>query len=84
MPIYEYDLKNIRTNYTVEVVYRRIKYLATSMVLPGDDGAKHGTISPEVFRTPVDCGSDMKFTIKPDRCFRVLDVKVTIAGGDPV
>lgn len=84
MPRYEYVLEEIQTNYIVEVKYIKTKYLVSSMVAPGDDRVAHGTISPELFRNPVECMKSIEFTMTPESCYWIDDVEVTQDFGDPV
>jgi hypothetical protein len=81
---YKYTLKSVKVNYTVTLVYKRTKYLVTSLVKNGEDGKPHGTITPALFQQPVDCGSSMKFVIQPDPGYRLYNLEVSINNGDPI
>ncbi|MFC1713620.1 FlgD immunoglobulin-like domain containing protein [Candidatus Poribacteria bacterium] len=83
-PEYQYGLSDIRTNYTIEVVYSVREVRLATRVLPGDDGVEHGSISPGYSGEMVRCGEAMEFAITPDPCFWLDKMVLSIDGGDPI
>ncbi|MCP4344513.1 MAG: hypothetical protein GY795_03180 [Desulfobacterales bacterium] len=67
--ITEYTFADVRANHKIEVFFEKNKYPNETVVGEG------GSISPSG-STTVECGASQRYTITPDPCYHIVDVKI--------
>jgi len=69
-PLTKYTFHNVNANHTIEAIFGQVP----PDTITASAGA-HGTISP-IGVAPYDCDATVTYTITPDVCFKISDVRV--------
>lgn len=77
-PVVNYTFTDVQTNHTIHAIFNQVPpFTITATAGPGGAVTPAGSVQ-------FDCGSDPSFSIRPDSCFAITDVRVDDVSVGPV